>query len=299
MPITVTYDSGSDEEYYEQSSEWGKSMNITLENVIDNIVATKGNDSYFKHFSRPSASIFGKQGMKRLNVDLRKQNKAIAIQLSPSRTFPYPRYMTNWRRVSVLNKCEKLTVLNINNRPEIKDYLQDNEWSLLYDADGNVLEANSFNAEIGECYQYECVTLDSDCSDEKFKNSWVKDNKAGNYFEFSEELVDEIIVIEFETAGLDGLADCDVLIPHVLELTIENWIRCQLLKGKRNVPKDAWKIYWEFYKLEKARARPHLANKITFQQILKSINLRYHHTPVAYVAASPKNTIPNSILNTE
>ncbi|MFK5981444.1 MAG: hypothetical protein QM499_00905 [Flavobacteriaceae bacterium] len=277
MAITTPiYDPNSDQYYYENKEQWGNSMHITLENVIDNIIATKGNDSYFKHISRPAASIFGKQGMKRLNVDLINKDKAIAIQLSPNRTFPYPRYMTNWRRVSVLNKCEKLTVLNINNRPEIRDYLQDNEWGLLYDSDGNVLEASSFNAEVGECYQYECVQIIDDCTDDKFKNSWVKDNKKGSYFEFSEELVDEIIVIEFETAGLEGIADCDVKIPNILELTIENWIRCQLLKGKRNIPNSEWKTYYELYKLEKARARPHLANKITFQQILKSISLRYN-----------------------
>jgi hypothetical protein len=287
----------NDEAYYNDSTQWGNSLNITLENVIDNIAATKGYDSYFKNFSRPSASIFGKQGMKKLNVDLRKKNKAIAIQLPPNRTFPFPRYMTNWRRVSVLNKCETLTVLNINNRPEIKDYLQDNEASLLYDNDGNVLKANSFDASVGDCYQYECVTLDSDCSDQKFKNSWVKANKEGSYFEFSEELVDEIVVIEFETAGLDGLADCDVLIPHVLELTIENWIRCQLLKGKVNVRDSVWKMYYEFYKIEKARARPHLADKITYQGILKSIQLRYQHVAVAYIGTHNRNTIPNVVIN--
>lgn len=271
----ATEDTTTDQYYYENKDQWGNSMHITLENVIDNIEATKGNDSLFKHLHRPSASIFGKQGMKRLNLDLIKNNKAIAIQLSPSRTFPYPRYMTNWVRVSVLNKCEKLTVLEINNRPEIRDYLQDNEWELIYDQNGEVLEAKSFNAEVGDCYQYECVSKEDECTDEKFKTSWVKDNKQGSYFEFSEELVDEIIVIEFQTVGLEKVADCDVKIPHVLELTIENWIRFNLLRGKKNISKNAWKDYYDFYKLEKKRARPHLANKITFEQILNSISLRY------------------------
>jgi hypothetical protein len=273
--MALPIDTNTDQYYYENSDEWGKNQNLTLENIIDNILLTSDDDSYFKHSKRFRASIFGKQGLKRLNVDLKSSNKAIAIQLSPSKTFPYPRYMDNWSKISVLNKCDKLTTLSVNNTPQIQDYLQDHEWKLLYDESGEVLEAASFNAQTGVCYEYECVTIEDSCTDAKFKDSWVKDNKQGSYFEFSDELVDEIIVIEFQSSNLDSLKDCDIKIPHILELTVENWIRWNLLKGKRNTPKDEWKTYWEFYKLEKRRAKPYLANKITYEQILKSINLRY------------------------
>lgn len=267
----------TDQEYYENSEHWGENQSITLENVIDNIMASADEDSYFKHTSRPKAEIFGKQGMKRLNVDLKSENKAISIQLSPSRTFPYPRFMTNWSRISVLNKCEKLTTLNINNRPEILDYLQDHEWELIYDWEGNIIEGSSFDAETGTCNKCCFVERTDDCTNEEFKDSWVKDIKQGNYFEFSEELVDEIIVIEFQSANLDSLNSCDIRVPHVLELTIQAWIKWCLIKDKKNVGRAKINDYWEEYKLEKRRAKPHLADKISFEQILKSINLRYTH----------------------
>ena len=273
MATEQNIDRNSDEYYYTNPSEWGRDQFITLDNVIDNILITADDDSYFKHCTRFRASIFGKQGMKRLNMDLKQINKAIAIQLSPSRTFPYPRFMNHWNKISVLNECDKLTTLNVNNSPLIHDYLQDHQWELLYDHEGNVLEANSFNAETGECNRFQCVPVTDPCS-KTFTDSWVKDNKEGGYFEFSEDLVDQIIVIEFQTTGLDKMDNCDIKIPHVLELAIENWIRFNLLKGKRNVPANEWKAYWEFYRLEKRRARPFLSKKITYEQILKSINLR-------------------------
>jgi hypothetical protein len=276
----------TDQEYYENPSHWGEEQFVTLENIIDNILLTADDDSYFKHAKRFRASIFGKQCIKRLNVHLQPENKAISIQLAPSRTFPYPRYMNNWIRVSVLNSCDKLTTLNVNNSPTIHDYLQDHDYELLYDDTGSVLRANDFNAETGDCckYIFDCQCDDSvnescnkckDCIDNSFKHSWVKDNRSGKYFEFSEDLVDEIVVIEFQSSGLESLNDCDIKIPNILELTVENWIRAQLLKGKRNVPNNEWKEYYTVYKLEKRRAKPFLSKKIIIEQILRSISLRY------------------------
>lgn len=269
----------TDEQYYENPSLWGEAQFITLQNVIDNILLTADDDSYFKHVKKFRMSILGKQGLKKLNVDLKSENKAISIQLSPSKIFPFPKYMTNWSRISVLNNCGKLVPLNVNNNPQIADYLQDHEWQLLYDCNGNILEGDSFDAKEGDCcFQIEpCDTIKKcECENEDFRDSWVKENKKGNYFEFSDDLVDRIIVIEFQCAGLDGLDDCDVKIHHNLEMVITYWIKWKLLEGKRNVPQNEVLYHKREWKLEKNRAEDLLADKISIDQIIRSVGLRFN-----------------------
>jgi hypothetical protein len=266
----------TDKQYYENEEHWGENQFITLQNIIDNILITASNDSYFKHSKYFQASIFGKQCLKKLAIDIRPEHKAISIQVPANKTFPHPRYMTNWVRVSVLNECEKLTVLNVKTLPTIQDYLQDNDGELLYDESGEVLRADDFNAEIGHCkLKFACKDSCNKCEDTKFKDSWVKDVRDAAYFEFSDDLVDEIIVIEFISAGLMELKDCDIKIPHALELTVENWIRWCLLKSQRNVPMADVNYYWQLYKMEKRRSKSILSDKLTIEQIIKSVGLRY------------------------
>ncbi len=266
----------NDQNYYENPEHWGEEQFVTLKDILDNILITADDDSYFKDSKRFRASIFGKQGIKKLNVDVKAQNKAIMIQLSPSKIIPFPRYMMNWSRISVLNECEMLSPLLVNNTPVIEDYLQDNEWDLLYDEAGNVLIGADFNAERGDCKIEICRDIPTSiCKDTKFDNSWAKENRNASYFSFSDELVDELIVIEFQTTGLDTLDDCDIKIHHHLEFAITYWIKWHLLEGKRNVPKSEVLYFKEMFRIEKNRAKPLLGDKITFRQILKSISLRY------------------------
>ena len=281
----------NDQEYYEDKDHWGENQFVTLKSIIDNIRITADDDSYFKHIKNFRASIFGKLAIKKFNVDVKSEDKAISIQLPPTLIFPFPRYMTNWYRVGVINSCGKLTVLNINNNPTTHDYLQDHEWELLYDDEGNVLRGADFDAQKGDCCC--CLTVDcvetcncsncSDCSCEsctncqntQFKNSWVKENKEGSYFEFSDDLSDEIIVIEFQTAGLDSLEDCDIKVHHNLEDTVTRFIQWNLIMGKRNVPQAQVDYYEDLLKKARKRSENLLAKKITIDQILKSISLRY------------------------
>tara|TARA_R110000772_G_scaffold35637_8_gene85846 strand:+ start:3949 stop:4791 length:843 start_codon:yes stop_codon:yes gene_type:complete len=279
----MAVDTTTDQYYYENPSEWGKNQYVTLKNIIDNILIGSSDDSYFKHVPRFRARLFGKLGIKKMNVDVKVQNKAIGIQLPPTKIFPFPRYMTNWIRVSVIKECGKLEILNINNNATVQDYLQDNQWELLYDELGEVLRAEDFDADYGHC----CLKIgaccdggdpndECKCETDKYKDSWVKANQKGSYFEFSDDLVDAMIVFEFKNAGLEGLDDCDILVHHDLELTITRYIQWNLLMGQKNIPKSEYITYKDEYKIEKKRSEVLLGNKITINQILKSVSIRYN-----------------------
>jgi hypothetical protein len=267
----------NDQEYYDDETKWGEARFVTLKNIIDNINILSEDDSYFKNTSSYVLEIYGKLAIKEFNVDILSKNKAISFTVPPNLTFPFPRYMTEWYRASVLNECGTLTVLKINNSATIHDYLQDNEAELLYDSDGDILEAESFNAEIGHCkIEVECELRETPCSDTyKYEDSFVKENLEGNYFEFSGDLEDKEVVIEFVTAGLDETKACDIKIHHNMERAIEFYIKFNALQGQRNIPMNVV----EFHRREKKkyfkRAQRLLGQKITSNEIVQIAGTRY------------------------
>jgi len=273
----------SDKDYIENSEHWGENSFVTLESIIDNIILTSGDDSYFKKVKRFRCSIFGKLALKKLNVDIKQGKKAISVQLAPSKIIPFPSYMTNWYRVSVINNCDKMQPLNINNNASVKPYFNDDNGELFYTCDGEILTEDNYHPEKGDC----CVKLvckdrthddcDCDCNDNSYKDSWVKENRKASYFEFSDDLVGKEIIIEFVSAGLDIIEDCHIKVHHEMELTVMRYIQYNLLQGKRNVPERAWVNFYNQYKIEKKRTINHLGNKITVDRILKSISLRYNN----------------------
>lgn len=268
----------TDQQYYEDPKLWGEAQYMTLKDIIDNMMLTYNNDSYFKHAQRHEFSIHGKRGIKKLKIDIKQENRAIMIQLPPTLIWAYPRFMTNWMRVSVVDKCGNLHPLQVNSTPTIADYLQDNNHELFFDDDGFVLQGANRNYDVGYCcLPIECEEIGVTCPDDTFKDSWVKSNNAEGYFEFSEELEDENIVIEFQSAGLDGLQDSEVLIHHNLEMTITRWIEWQLLMGMKNINNITKDNYHSQYKIEKNRSRVLMGGKLTLQQIVKSVGLRYQN----------------------
>mgnify|MGYP000353772742 CR=1 FL=1 len=140
-------------------------------------------------------SIIGKQALKEFNVDIKQKPKAISFALGPNKTFPYPRYMENWSRVSFVTECGKLQVIDISSNHVVHEYLQDENFELLYDENGEVLEGKCKSYDYGSCIEFltcENGKLNKNESPEKY---WVKENPSGKYFEFSDDLVEKEIVV--------------------------------------------------------------------------------------------------------
>lgn len=269
----------TEQEYNENPSLWGEEQFTTLDSIIDNILLLADDDSYFKQMKRFRLEIWGKLGLKKLKVDIKPDNKAIMFELAPSKIFPAPQYMVNWNRVSVLTKCKTLHVLNIDNRPEIKEYLNDSEGELFFDeCDGSILTGETFNLQEGKCcYKFDCrKNKNCGCQEEDFSKSWVKYNKKAGYFSFSDDLIGRQLILEFRCSGLDGLKECDVKVHEDLELTLMRFIQYNSLMGKRNTPDKSWQQYYSMYKLEKRKSKALLGNKITLNQIIESVGLQYN-----------------------
>ena len=271
MAITL---STTDKEYHDNKEFWGEHQFISLQNIIDNIELTASQDSFFKKFSRHAASIYGKQGIKRMNVDIKPKPRAVSFQVGPSKTFPYPRFMMNWHRVSMVNDCGKLIPINIKNDPVTRDYLQGHKYELLYDNNGDILEGKSKNYNYGECvHKITCCCDDTSLIEDP--EYWVKGHDISQQFIFSDNLYDKEVVIEFRSSGLDSLNDCDILVHSDLELTLTHWIEWNLMRSNKNMAQSRIDYVWNLYKLEKKRSKRLLGNKISLNQILESMSQKY------------------------
>ncbi|WP_439132505.1 hypothetical protein [Polaribacter sp.] len=266
--------STSDQEYYENPELWGENAFTTLESVIDNIILLSDDDSYFKKAKRFRMSLIGKKALKEFNLDIKQRNKAISFEIAPHKTFPYPRYMINWHKASFITDCGKLQVIDVNNNSYINETLQDEDWKLLYDENGNILEGDINDVQFGNCIKYvTCENGQLSIAEEKEKY-WVKDVKSANYFEFSDDLVEKEIVLEYISCGLDSLKDSEIKVHTLMEETLSYYIKWKLLESKRNTPKQDLIYNRDMFKLEKKKSQRHLGNKITVEQILKSMMLR-------------------------
>lgn len=267
----------NDQEYYENQDKWGEARYVSLANIIDNIMILAEDDSYFKTTPKHVFEIYGKLAIKEMNIDILSKKKAISITVPPYLTFPFPRFMTDWYRISVINECDRLTVLNVSNQPTTLDYLQDNEAELLYDCEGNILEGDSFNKEVGDCrIQIDCIDICSPCHDAgNYANSYVKENLDGGYFEFSPDLEDKEVVIEFITAGLEDSLACNIKVHHNMERAVEYYMKYNSLQGKRNVPMNEILFHEKEKKKYMKRAQRLLGDKITKENILEIVGTRY------------------------
>jgi len=269
----------TEQQYNETPDIWGDNQFTTLESIIDNIILLADDDSYFKKIKRFRLEIWGKLGLKKLKIDIKPDNKVIMFELAPSKIFPAPQYMVNWSRASVITKCNTLHELAINNRPQITEYLQDCDGEILFDeCTGSILTGEVFDAQEGICcYKFDCKTdKDCGCQEEFFEKSWVKYNRKEGYFTFSDDLIGRKIALEFRCGGLEELDACDVKVHDDLELTLMRFIQYNALMGKRNTPDRSWETYYAMYKLEKKRSKSLLGNKITLNQIIESVSLRYN-----------------------
>lgn len=267
----------TDQQYYEDKDHWGEGQFITLQNLIDNIKLKEDDDSYFKNVKEFRMSIIAKQGLKKLEIDVLPSSRAISFQLPPTKIFPFPRFMNDWYRVSVVTSCNNLKVLTINNNPKIQEYLQDNEYEIIYDSNGEVLQASPQHLDYGKCIKFtNCLEKTEKEKEEKeFEDSWVKEYLQGNYFEFSDDLVDKEIVVEYKSNGLEKLKDSEIKIHNDLELTLEYYIKWKLLEGKRNTPMSEVMYFKQQYITEKRRSSVLTAKKITLQQIIDAVSLSY------------------------
>ena len=232
-------------------------------------------------FGKPRYMIgrYAKLGMQKLNLTFGMHIKGMNVNVPSSCRIYKPEGFERFIRAYIIN-CDGRTIeIDRNNKvpSELLAYLADCDGTLLTDCDNTPLtqECLSCNADGSGCSDhncFECKGTGKCCVPEveqmlhdimKHKNSWVKDNEE--FIEFSSDLEDVAVVIEFVTNQTVGVEECAIKVPESYSEALEYFIKYKLLEGDMKTLQTAQYFYQKFKNIkavEKANRNPLTTNDL-------------------------------------
>lgn len=232
----------TDLEYHNNPQQYGYYQYITIEDLINNFIVGINDDDYHVNTPRERIILQFLRGIRELYYDVARDIKAVELELNSSLAIPLPQDYVNLVRMSWVDDNGKLYPIAIDNRMNIaRAYLQDHQYNLLFDADGNILEGSGVrpNIENQEINQLEFYAPNTDMSEIFFHGRYNIDKNLG-LIHFSSDLAYRNIVLEYISDGLYyGDNDTDissVKIHKFCEAAANNYVYHELIKNRRNVP---------------------------------------------------------------
>ena len=146
----------TDYQYYEnggvapENQNWGSYQYVNLEDIVNNFMLMyQGNHALVNNINRYQVLFHAKRGIQELNYDAMKQIKILMLQVDEELRFILPQDYVNWVRISQYTEGQVLLPLTENIQTNYSSaYLQDNQYKILFDIDGNVLKPNKSKIDI-------------------------------------------------------------------------------------------------------------------------------------------------------
>jgi len=255
-------------QYYENSGNtpedenWGSYQYVSLQDIVNNFMLMYvGNDKLVNNIPKYNVLFHAKRGIQELNYDAMKETKILELTVCEDLKIVLPNNYVNWVRIS-LYKDGLLQPLSENIQTNYAtSYLQDNNCRVLFDEEGNVLEGTStldydritgnkksiylgtgtqngnsgylidgdwyFNYAVGARYGLNTETANS--------NPTFKVDKAGGVINFSSEMSDQTVIIEYVSDGMEGGDESKVNVNKLFEDYIYAYIKYAILNSKTGV----------------------------------------------------------------
>jgi len=243
-------------DYYSDSTLHGNYQYVTLEELITDFLISRDPDDYTATIPRFRVLYQARRGLRELYYDVLNEISAIELDLSPSLTVVLPPDFVNYVRVSWVQVDEvtgekKLYPMAVDSSMSMaKVYLQDNDYNLLFDANGCVLEDSTTGidptavdtSELGVNSYTFCdnqFTPNIDLS-KVFENGRVALDRNAGVLRFGSEVYGKSVVVEYISDGLftgcEGRAEDEIRVHKFAESAMLDFIYYQLVKNRRNVP---------------------------------------------------------------
>ncbi|AGO48625.1 virion structural protein [Cellulophaga phage phi18:3] len=227
--------------YHENEDLHGGYQFITLKSVVDQmLLRTTDSENYLANTKRSLIVMQLKDVLQELTHEVQKNIKAVERTVGPSLRFPLEQDYVDWVSVSLVGEDFKLYPLNINNDiPTAISHLQDSNYNLLFDSEGNTLNANGINAygkpykKYSFCFHGSQGNLDT--SKLSMYGEFVIDKKN---ILFSSDLLDKEVVIHYLSDGLElhNLKEEEIEIPKMLKTVLTQWAYFNIISERRTVP---------------------------------------------------------------
>lgn len=257
----------TDYNYYENSGvspedeNWGSYQYVSLDDIINNFMLSYvGNDKLINSTERYLVRFHAKRSIQELNYDAFKETRIMEIPVCDSFRVVLPKDYVNWIRISVYNNG-MLMPLNENIQSNYAStYLRDNECKVLFDKEGQALEGLSlvdkdrldglqksmylgdgamtgregyfldnrwyFDYSIGQRYGLNTETANT--------NPVFSIDKTSGVINFSSEMADQHVVIEYVSDGMEDGDDAKIGVNKMFEEFIYANIKYLILNNKTN-----------------------------------------------------------------
>ncbi len=253
----------SEQAYYEDSTRWGEYQYVLLSQIIDDLMANMADDSYISSAPRHRVLYHAKRGIRDLYFDVMNEIKAIELDLSPTMKVVLPTDFVNYVRISFVDDQGVLHPMAEDRSMSIANaYLQDNNFELLYDNNGNVLtgtgkrnsqdlpSVDDANYVRGYLFNNSYVSSFTPNVDRSriFPNGRFRFDRQNGVIEFGSEVNGASIVLEYISDGLysngDDQTEAGIKVHKFAEETLRTYTYWSMIKTSRNAPAN-----------EKARAK--------------------------------------------
>ncbi len=256
-------------QYYEnggnapEDANWGSYQYVSLKDIVNNfMVMYAGNHSLVNNEERYKVLFHAKRGIQELNYDAFKEIKALELNVSDLLRFVLPSDYVNWVRVS-LYKDGVLRPLTENIQAISSDaYLQDNDYRILFDIDGNVLKPEfsfldedrikgtkksiylgdgAYNGKLGynidgEWYFDYSIGARYGLNTETANiNPTFRIDKKAGVINFSSSMAGELCVLEYVSDGMENGDESSVSVNKMFEEFIYAYIKYSILNSKVGV----------------------------------------------------------------
>jgi hypothetical protein len=255
-------------EYYEnngnqpENQNWGSYQYVSLYDVVNNFMLMyAGNGNIVNNEERYKVLFHAKRGIQELNYDAFKEIKILQLTVCNTLRFVLPSDYVNWVRISVY-KNGLLYPLTENIQTNWSSaYLQDNNCRILFDQDGNALSPefseidieriqgskksiylnsnNPFNGYEGYCcdgmwyFDYEIGARFGLNTETANANPTFSIDKKGGVINFSSDLANESVVLEYVSDGMEGGDNTQISVNKLFEDYIYAYIEYAILSSKQ------------------------------------------------------------------
>ena len=254
-------------QYYEndgnnpEDKNWGSYQYISLKDIVNNFMLMYvGNDKLINNSERYNILFHAKRAIQELNYDSLKEIKILELAVNDELRFVLPDDYVNWVRISMYKNGTLFPLTENIQTNWSSAYLQDNNYRILFDEEGNVLKPEFSTVDIDriigsnrtiylnaespydgqEGYFYNNVWyfeyaiggrygLNTETANQ---NPTFKINKKSGVINFSSDMAGELVVFEYVSDGMENGVNADISLNKLFEEFIYAYIKFSILSSK-------------------------------------------------------------------
>jgi len=239
----------TDQQYYNDSSNWGENQFVLLKDIINNFNAFYvGDDKVINDVQRYDVVFHAKRGLQELHYDALKDVRALELELPDDLQLELPKDFVRLVRLSWVDDRGRLHPMMMDTETTIaKAYLQDDSYNIIFDNEGAATEGTSVIdtklAQVSTVDNDQFTNLDYEFFGGRFGMATEKTNVNGKYnidknlgyIRFSSEVKGKAVVIEYITDGLEYLTEDELKVNKLAEDFLYKYIAHQVIQYKFGV----------------------------------------------------------------